>query len=272
MSEPESPGADYDTTALDAAAYSRYERVYLFLASTFVVLLVLTNVIGTKLFRSPFDPEFALTTGILTYPFTFLVTDLVSEIYGKRRADFMVLLGFVMSLLMMGILQLSVVVDPHPYWVPAEGFFGDGAIPRADSPSMSGLRAYQHAWESVFSLNGILLFGSMLAYACAQLTDNWLYHFWKDLTKGKHLWLRNNGSTWISQLVDTAIVNSILFYWGFGMPFWTGVGIMATIYVHKLLIAALDTPLIYAGVWALERYLGQELVEAVDAARQGQTA
>ena len=74
--------------------YSRYERVYLVLASCFVTVLVLTNVVGIKLFRSPVDPEFALTTGILTYPLTFLFTDLVSEVYGKKRADFMVVMGF----------------------------------------------------------------------------------------------------------------------------------------------------------------------------------
>lgn len=266
------PQGPLDTRAIDAAAYSRYERAYLVLAATFVVLLVLTNVIGTKLFRSPLDPGFALTTGILTYPFTFLVTDLVSEIYGKRRADFMVVLGFGMSLLMMGILQLSIAVDPHPYWVPVDGFFADGAVVQEGAEPLSGLRAYQHAWESVFSLNGILLFGSMLAYMTAQFTDNWLYHFWKDLTQGRHLWLRNNGSTMVSQLVDTAIVNSILFYWGFGMEFWTGVEIMVTIYLHKLLIALCDTPLIYAGVYGLERWLGEELVAQVESARKAEAA
>ncbi len=224
--------------------YSRYERIYLLLAATFVVLLVLTNIIGIKLFRAPFNPDFALTTGILTYPFTFLVTDLVSEIYGKKRADFMVLIGFLMSLVMLGIVQMAIHVEPHPYWVP-----GDGAFFPTEGE-------YQHAFQSVFALNGVLLFGSMSAYACAQLTDNYLYHFWKRVTKGKHLWLRNNGSTWISQLVDTAVVNSILFYVGFGMEFMVGVKIMATIYVYKLAIAAVDTPLIYAGVYGIKRLLG----------------
>ncbi len=249
--------------AADERPYSRYERVYLVLAASFVVVLVLTNVVGIKLFRSPIDPEFALTTGILTYPLTFLFTDLVSEIYGKRRADFMVVLGFGMSLLMLGILQLALAVPAHPYWVPAEGaFFADGWTAGAGQAPQSGLEGYQHAFDSVFSLQGILLFGSMLAYMLAQLTDNYMYHFWKRLTKGKHLWLRNNGSTWISQLVDTAVVNSILFYLGFGMELWTGIGIMVTIYLHKLLLAALDTPIIYLGVWAIRRYLGDELPEA----------
>lgn len=243
---------------VDDAHYARYERVYLVLASTFVVLLVLTNVVGIKLFQSPIEPEWALTTGILTYPLTFLVTDLVGEIYGKRRADFMVLLGFLMSALMLGILTLAMEVPPHPAWAGA-GLYVDGWRAGPDGPTGSGLEGYQYAFESVFAVNGTLLFGSMLAYACAQLTDNYLYHFWKNLTKGRHLWLRNNGSTWVSQLVDTAIVNSILFYWGFGMEFWLGVEIMVTIYLHKILIAALDTPVIYLGVWALKRILGDEL-------------
>ena len=74
-----------------------------------------------------------------------------------------------------------------------------------------------------------------------------------------HSWLlRNNASTWVSQLVDTAIVNSILFYLGFGMEFWQGVGIMVTIYLHKVLLAALDTPLIYLGVWWVRRLIGED--------------
>lgn len=235
---------------VDERPYPLYERIYLVLAACFVVTLVLTNVVGIKLFRAPFNPDFALTTGILTYPLTFLFTDLVSEIYGKRRADFMVVLGFLMSLLMLAVLQLALNVPAHPYWVPSEGaYFATEA-------------EYQHAFESVFAMNGVLLFGSMLAYLCAQLTDNYLYHFWKRLTKGKHLWLRNNGSTWISQIVDTAIVNSILFYIGFGMEFWQGLGIMVTIYLYKLGFAVLDTPFIYLGVHIIKTLLGDELKEA----------
>ena len=240
--------------SVDGAAYTRYERGYLMLASTFVVLLVMTNVIGTKLFISPFDPSWALTTGILTYPFTFLVTDLVSEIYGKKRADFMVLLGFVMSLLMLVIIQMALAVPPHAVWATS-GFYVDGWTSGPGGTTGAAVEGYQYAFDSVFSLNGTLLLGSMLAYACAQLTDNWLYHFWKNLTDGRHLWLRNNGSTWISQLVDTAIVNSIFFYLGLGMEFWTGVQIMATIYLHKILIAAVDTPFVYLGVALMKRYL-----------------
>jgi len=231
---------------VDEVRYSRYERTYLVLAAAFVTVLELTNIIGIKLFQAPFKPEFALTTGIITYPVTFLITDIVSEIYGKKRADFMVIIGFVMSLLMLAIVQIALHVAPHEYW-------SAGKPPIYGSPD-----EYQTAFRSVFGLGPLLVFGSMTAYLCAQLTDNFMFHWWKKKTDGKHLWLRNNGSTWISQLVDTAIVNSILFYIGFKMDFATGVGIMATIYVYKLIIAALDTPLIYLGVFAVKRFLGEQ--------------
>lgn len=234
------------STVEERAEHSRYERAYLVLAAGFCVVLVLTNVIGIKLFRAPFVDDFALTTGILTYPATFVFTDLVSEIYGKRRADFMVGLGFVMSMLMLVIVQAAIAVPPHPYWVPAtDAFYTEPA-------------GYQHAFESVFALNGVLLFGSMLAYLCAQLTDNYLFHFWKRVTDGKHLWLRNNASTWISQLVDTLVVGMILFWGVFGMSFADGMQTMGTIYAFKVVLAALDTPFIYLGVAVIERYLENE--------------
>jgi len=251
--------------------YEKSEVAYLVLASTFAVLLVLTNVIGIKLFQAPFyewtstilffipaDANgFALTTGILTYPLTFLITDVVSEIWGERRANFMVIIGFFMSMLMLLITQLALAVEPHLYWASTETpFFMDGWSAGGDNPSIgSAIEGYQHAFETVFSLQGILLFGSMSAYLCAQLLDVRLYHFWRSITKGKHLWLRNNGSTIISQLVDTAIVNSIFFYLGLKMDIWIGVQIMMTIYVYKILIAVIDTPLIYLCVYLLRKKL-----------------
>lgn len=247
------------THDVDADRYPLRERLYLILAATFSVVLVLTNIIGFKLFQAPFKPDFALTAGIVTYPVTFLITDVVSEVYGKRRADYMVVVGFLMSLLMLATVQLAVFLPAHPYWVPpVDPFYADGWTRAAGAPAQTALEGYQHAFHSVFALNGILLFGSMLAYLSAQLCDNYLFHFWKRLTKGKHLWLRNNGSTLISQLVDTLVVNSILFFVGFGMDYATGFGIMATIYGYKAVLALLDTPLIYLGVWALQRALGEE--------------
>ena len=210
-------------------------QTYLVLTTLFSVVLVLTNIIGVKLFQGPFNPtSHALTTGIITYPVTFLLTDVVSEIWGQKKASAMVLIGFLMSIVMLLFVQIAIHLPAHPYWVAPNNPFG-----------FETTGDYQNAFNSVFSVNSKLLFGSMLAYMVAQLLDVKLYHMWRRVTKGKYLWIRNNGSTSISQLVDTLIVNSILFYWGLGWEFWQGISVMLTIYFYKLILAILDTPLIY---------------------------
>ena len=218
-------------------------QTYLILTTLFSVVLVLTNIIGVKLFQGPFNPiVHALTTGIITYPVTFLLTDVVSEIWGAKKANAMVLIGFLMSIVMLIFIQIAIYLPPHAYWVAPVNSFGFDTVSE-----------YQNAFNSVFSVNGKLLFGSMLAYMVAQLLDVRLYHMWKRITKGKYLWVRNNGSTSISQLVDTFIVNSILFYWGFGWEFWQGISVMLTIYCYKLILAILDTPLIYFSVAIIKK-------------------
>lgn len=236
------------------AGFPRSEATYAFFASFFVVVLVLTNVIGTKLFvifpnGGPewlFDGgPWTLTSGIITYPITFLLTDVVSEIWGRKRASFMVISGFAMSLLMLGILKMSVVLPPSPLWTNAGmGFEVSSQM--------------QRAYGVTFASPWILLGASMLAYLVAQLCDVHLYHFWWKLTKGRHMWLRNNGSTWISQLVDTIIVNSIFLHFHFRMGWRDIFEIIVAVYLCKVLLALVDTPLIYGGRALCERFLGIE--------------
>lgn len=235
--------------------FVRSERAYCFLSSLFVVVLVLTNIIGTKLFLlfTEGGPGFlfdgapwTLTTGIITYPLTFLITDLVSELWGRRRANFMVIEGFLMSLMMLGLLKMAVVLPPSDFWTqPAFGF--------------EDAEAMQNAFHATFSAPGILLGASMTAYLVAQLFDVHLYHFWWKVTKGGHMWVRNNGSTMISQLVDTAIVNGIYLRFGLEMG-WGAIGeVIIAVYLVKVALAMLDTPLIYLGRWGMERWLGIEV-------------
>ena len=227
------------------------DRVYVFLAMVFVTLLVLTNIIGQKLFLW-FD--YTLTAGLITYPLTFLVTDIVSEIYGKRRADRMVFMGFAMTLLMLVIVQISIMLPPSPFWVSTIATdLGDGA-------------AMQNAWLGSFGVGWWLVTGSMCAYMVAQLTDNYLFHFWRRVTNGKHLWLRNNGSTMVSQLLDTFIVNSFLFYGAFKWELMQGLEVMAVIYLFKLAIAAADTPFCYLGIWGTRKFLVRMQAKPVDGA------
>ena len=129
----------------------RAERIYNFILAAFCVVLVLTNIIGTKLFLA-FPTQLpngfgwgaiTLTSGIVTYPITFLLTDIVSEIYGRRRADLMVWTGFALSLLMLLLVQVSILLPGSPVWVNQELGYGTVA-------------EMQQAWESVFTLPVVL--------------------------------------------------------------------------------------------------------------------
>jgi len=258
-----------------------YETGYLVLVLVFVSMLLLTNIIGLKLFALPVDlpvlgsllglvgklnaalfgqPEGAatltLTAGIITYPITFLCTDIVSEVYGRRRADRMVLLGFLASLLMLGVVQVARALAPSAIWnVPAP--WAQLFRPDLLRDGVAGAEAAQGAFSFAFDAPGTLLFASMTAYLVAQLVDNRLFHFWRRLTAGRHLWFRNNMSTALSQFVDTLIVNGLFLslYWEFEWPLIAS--IIINVYVVKFLLALLDTPLCYLGVWWTRRVAGR---------------
>jgi len=226
----------------------RREATYAFCASLFAVVLVITNVVGVKLFTA-FGQT--LSVGIITYPITFFLTDLVAEIWGQRRAQMMVIWGFLMSLVLLVLLQLAVALPPSPIWTQTAYEFA--------TPDDT-----QRAYAATFANPGVLLFASMLAYLVAQTIDVRLYHFWWKVTGGGHMWIRNNASTGLSQLVDTIIVNSIFLHFGTGFGPENGftpkviATIIVTNYLFKVGMAALDTPLIYAGRVGLERFLGIE--------------
>ena len=234
----------------------RAESAFSVMMAGFVVVLVLTNIIGVKLFlafpdalpNGFFGEPITLTTGLITYPLTFLLTDIVCEVYGQRRANLMVVTGFVMSLLTLVLIQIALVLPGSPVWA-------------AGSPTYNSVEAMQAAYDSVFTLPGVLILGSMLAYLAAQLLDVKLFHYWKRVTRGRHLWIRNNASTMMSQLVDTIIVNSIFLGFGLGLPWDVVAKIIVASYVFKLAMAAADTPFVYLGVAVLRRYIGARIVE-----------
>ena len=207
----------------------RSEKVYVCLLGTFLLCLIVANVFAaSKLVQIPLGfHTVTVAAGILPYPITFLVTDLLSELYGRKRANFAVVLGFVMSLGLLAFIEIA-------KWVPALD------------------PVQQQGFETFFATNTRAVLASMLAYLVAQFLDVRLFHFWKDLTNGKHLWLRNNGSTVGSQLMDTVLVTTVLF-WGASPPFMNGATMgMAEIapiirdgFIFKAIIALLDTPLLY---------------------------
>ena len=202
----------------------RYNFIFLILSGIFLSRLVIANSLVFQFFdvSLPFVGVVTLSVGTIPYPVTFLCTDLISELYGKKRANALVLTGLLVS----GYLLLVMEV---------------GRI--APVSRLQDAAAVQGHYEAVFGQSARAIFASMVAYLLAQFLDVRLYHFWRRLTNGKHLWLRNNGSTMLSQLVDTAAVVTILFY-----GVWTQEQIAVVIasgYAFKLLVALLDTPLLY---------------------------
>jgi len=229
-------------------SYKR-DALFLSLAGIFLTSLVLGNVIGTTKFVTIFSIELSewilpivpelvrdqntytmsVPVGVIAYPFTFLATDLISELYGRKKAQLVVWVGFSMNVFMLFLMSLN-------HWLPnTAGVSG-------------GLQLFEGVYE--FMIGNTI--ASMIAYLVAQTVDVRLFHFWKDLTNGKHLWLRNNASTTVSQLVDSSAILSILFVAGnLGQEVDTIGKLIILIlnsYLFKFFFALFDTPLCYLGV------------------------
>ncbi len=206
-------------------------KIYLRLGALFIAALVASNLIFKKFFYWDFFGwhSFEISVGVLPYPITFLITDLISEIYGKKKANQVVISGMFASVFSLLIIYIASVV-PATDWSPV----GDDLF------------------KTVFGATALAVFASMSAYLFAQLVDIQLYHFWKKKTKGKHLWLRNNFSTFFSQFIDTFTVVFLLCV--FKEISWKLFGsLLISGFLFKVLIAAFDTPFLYLGVYLFRK-------------------
>lgn len=248
---------------VDARLHERRERVFLVLAGLFLGTLAMLNILGISrfiVFASWTDGSgwtigqwgevsLAVAIGVLPYPVTFLCTDFISELYGRRRVNWVVFVGLILNLWVVFIMWLGGWL-PGPEPVDAAGQLVLDAAGR--KPLFFELQALTFG----------AVMASMIAYMAAQFCDVYLFHFWKRLTRGKHLWLRNNASTLVSQAVDTTAVILITHFYAKALPInaendlWPQLLLfIATGYVFKMLAALIDTPLFYLGVHWLGRYL-----------------
>jgi uncharacterized PurR-regulated membrane protein YhhQ (DUF165 family) len=262
---------------------ARRERVFLVLAGLFLGSLTMLNILGISRFLVLFSVDateagrefhwgqwakttsgwsFALAVGVLPYPITFLCTDLISEFYGRRRAGWVVTVGLILNFWVVFILWLGGIMPQVPSMDPVTG------LPPVESLSVVN-GAVQDPNSFAFYQIRALTFGavvaSMFAYLAAQFCDVYLFHFWKRLTKGKHLWLRNNGSTLVSQIVDTVAVILITHFYAHALPIppdlpagelWQKlIMFIVTGYVFKLVIALFDTIPFYLLTAFLKGYL-----------------
>ncbi len=202
-------------------AYRLFGKTGLYAWTAMAIILANVQVLKTIQF-------FGLVTamGNIVYGSTFLVTDILCENYGRREARRAVEIGFY-SLIMFTILMQICLA-----FIPDESDFMSSHL------------------NEVFSIMPRITIASLTAYLISQYHDVWAFDFWKRKTEGRFLWLRNNASTMVSQLIDNAVFTWIAFV-GFGV-FWEQVypwdlilQIFVTSYIMKFIVAALDTPFVY---------------------------
>ena len=263
----QSPNSDLslDTMPVSSALRERRERTFLVFAGLFLGSMTMLNILGITRFIH--IGPLALAVGVLPYPLTFLCTDFISEFYGKRRANFVVWVGLLLNVVVLAFLWLghqlpAISEGVRPGWLP-EGSWEPPPWQSLDLAApivlpFGGQVSQIDLFEIIYRCTRGAVFASMLAYLAAQFCDVYLFHFWKRLTKGKHLWLRNNGSTMISQLVDATAVIFITFgaQWiGGRRTLAAMLTLVASNYLFKVAIAALDTIPFYIGVHFLKGYL-----------------
>lgn len=240
--------------SLDAKYSVRREVVFVILSGIFLGSLAMLNILGISrlidLSISIGDRviPFKIFIGVLAYPITFLCTDFISELYGKRRANLVVWVGLLLNMWVLFILWLGSVLPPTDHVSQVTG------LPPVDSPD----------W--VYFKIKILAFGataaSMIAYLTAQFVDVSVFHFLKKLTKGKMLWVRNNGSTLTSQMVDSVAVVLITYFYAKAIEipveytvFQYLLILVLSNYFFKMFAALVDTVPFYMGVKYLSKYL-----------------
>ena len=200
------------------------DRAFIILLSIFIGSITIASVLASKIIDvfGLFMPA-----GVLAYSITFICTDVISEIWGKKRAKYTVIGGFIALVSVLILVQISVAWPKAPFW------------------------NNEVAFQTILGSTTRIIIASFIAYLVSQLHDVWAFHFWKKVTKEKHLWLRNNLSTATSQFIDSFLFITIAFYGV--MPIWP---LIIGQWVIKIAIAILDTPLIYFVVWLIRDKIG----------------
>ncbi len=205
-------------------------RAFILLSGLFTGSLVISAVLAAKIVT-----VFGITVpaGVLGYCLTFVCTDVISEVWGRKKAGEVVLSGFVALLACLGLIQAALWWPAAPFW---QG---------------------QEAFEQVLGLTPRIILGSLIAYLVGQYHDIWAFQLYKRLTRGRHLWLRNNLSTLSSQLLDSCIFISIAF--AGKMPL---LPLILGQWAVKVGIAGLDTVAVYGLVWWIRRSRAASPAEA----------
>ena len=240
----------------EAYVLNRPQKLYVICAAVFLTALVVAEATASKFFTAfhlpftltIFGQEFTrvtMTAGVIAFPITFIVTDVMNEYYGKRGIRYVTFVGMAMIVFEFLLLWICIEVPVDP-----------------SSPVSQG------AFSEVFGSSQRVIVGSLTAYLLGQLADITLFHWLRRLTQGKYLWLRATGSTFGSQFIDTFIVLSIAFVGQLSIQEILAITLFN--YSYKFVIAVGITPIIYLAHYAMDRYLGHDKAEALrEQAEQG---
>lgn len=216
---PISVALDFSLVLLLWRLFGKYGLFLALILSVLLANILAPNV--TEVFG------FQTSLGVILYSATFLATDMLNERYGRATAQQAVLMGFAANMIMLIMVTLAIQYPP------------------SSNPATSEFATRMHdATQTLFGLTPRFVLGSMLAYLVSQVLDVWIFDRIRKLTSGRYLWLRNNGSTMISQGLDT-LLYSLIVWWGI-YDLATALQLGAVKYVVKLLLAGLDTGFIYA--------------------------
>lgn len=210
---------DVDKTAI-ANQKQAHKRDFLF--ALFIASMVIVNVLGTKITTIA---GVRVSVGIFFMPLLFLITDIVGEVYGRKEATLFVNYGTIMLVFLFLMMNLCIAVKPNESW------------------------HLQPEYTAVFGSSLRMTLASLISFVISQHVDVFLFDFWKKVTKGKHLWIRNNASTITSQLFDTILFDFIAF-WHINETYTAGFlfTIIIPYWLFKVVFALLDTPFCYWGV------------------------
>jgi queuosine precursor transporter len=209
---------------------SKKDTVYVILAGIFITNAVVAELIGGKLIHVG---SAVMSIGILPWPIVFVTTDLINEYFGEKGVR-------KLSLITASLIAYTFIILFLAMQIPAVK--GSGLV--SDSQ-----------FDGVFGQSRLIIVGSITAFLVSQLIDVSLFHFLKNKTGNKMIWLRSTGSTVVSQLFDSFIVAGIAFWLPGKMTTEVFITSAFTGYSVKLIIAILMTPLIYLGHSLIEKYI-----------------
>ena len=245
---------------------NRGNRLFLILGGFFIANAMIAEFIGVKIFSfeetfglekikfSLFGKEASLvfTAGVILWPIVFIMTDIINEYFGHRGVRFLSFMAAGMIGYAFFMVFNAIRLAPADWWVTQ---YADKGVPDM-----------QAAFSNIFGQGNWIIVGSLTAFLVGQIVDVFIFHRIKKVTGEKWIWLRATGSTLISQFLDSFVVLYIAFVIGpakWSYDLFLNVGIVN--YIYKFLMAIALTPLIYAGHYIIDRFLGTELAEKMKA-------